>query len=131
MKNFTYSLYRPFFIVLIGAIFFLNTNIYAAEKRNDDSVEKTSLVLVNAGWEVTTCFWGGEWFNWTSDTNEFVSEKTNELIGFCVSAPVFFVEVIFNLIRLFIALALTVIGLIICVIGSLLIPVIFIWNLFF
>ena len=105
-------------------------------KRTDYAVTKrTAKVVFNHG--IDSLQFGLEFFtyanyNFTTETNRFVTKYINELVGFVLSSIVWFFEVLLNVFVFYIpAVFIILYGIILTVIGAILTPVIWFWNLIF
>lgn len=126
-------------IHLSKALFLLSLLLFGtsacSRDRLDDSPRESALVLFYAGASAIEYPWSTIMPNinwaWTSEVNDNVSWKANNMIGFFVSIPVFVIESALNFGMFAIALAMTLLGFLLLVLGILVIPVLWIWNVVF
>ena len=100
---------------------------------NRESTKRSAFILYNHGKK--TMVWGIERifshsYNWAKSINDYLNEF-NEIIAMIVSSVVFFIEFWVNAFAYYlIGVVVAIYGLVACIVGIILVPVIAIWNFF-
>lgn len=104
------------------------------KQMDDGSAEISSLVVLKMGSDTfkfgVSCFSGCN-FNWTKGAYGSVTDSTHQTLGFLVSLFPFVIEMIINLVLGVVGGFIIVFSFVLMLVGIILVPLIFVWNLLF